>query len=81
MMSHSQLDGIDSVAHVRPVDEGDRYAIVFDFGPGRDNITCDVLDDVIIIVDGDGEQYELPIPGSTARTFMKNGILTIEVDA
>lgn len=79
MMSTTWLDGVDSVAHVRHIEEDNQEMIVLDFGPGNSDITCDVLDDTIIIIDGSGEQYELAMPWSVSRTFMKNGVLTIEV--
>jgi len=48
-----------------------------DFGPGQD-ASVDVLGDTVMVVVGD-EQYDLEIAGD-ARAFMKNGVLTIEVE-
>lgn len=40
--------------------------------------SVDVVGDTVIVLVGD-EQYELDVEGD-ARAFMKNGVLTIEVD-
>lgn len=80
MLATTSLDGIGSVAHVRHVIEDERSSLVLDFGPGTDDVSYDVLEDMILIVDADGNQYELSLSVNDSRTFMKNGILTIEVD-
>lgn len=64
-------------AVVRRYDYGDSDVVAADFGPVED-ASVDVLDDTVIAV-VEGEQYELPVDGET-RAFMKNGVLTIEVD-
>jgi len=55
----------------------DSVVFAADFGPGQD-ASVDLLDDTVIVVVGD-EQYELEIEGDT-RAFIKNGVLTVEVD-
>lgn len=45
---------------------------------GAPDASVDVLDDCIIVIAG-SEQYELSVPTEQARTFMKNGVLTIRV--
>jgi hypothetical protein len=55
----------------------DEVVFAADFGPEHD-ASVDVLDDTVIVVVGD-EQYELEIEEG-ARAFIKNGVLTIEVD-
>lgn len=50
-----------------------------DIGAGSE-ATVDVVDGTVIVVT-DGEQYEFETPEGDARAFMKNGVLTVEVDA
>ncbi|WP_299267816.1 DUF7127 family protein [Halorientalis sp.] len=62
--------------------EYDDGAVVFvaDVGVGRD-ASVDVVGDMAIVV-ADGEQYEFDIEsGEEAQAFMKNGVLTVEVNA
>ncbi|MFC6963587.1 hypothetical protein ACFQJ8_18040 [Halocatena marina] len=41
--------------------------------------SIDVVDDTAIVVIGD-EQYEFDVPAGDAQAFIKNGIVTIEVE-
>ncbi len=64
---------------VRRVERGDTVEFVADFG--RADATVDVVDDTVIVVAG-GDQHDLTVPGaSDAQVFMKNGVLTVEVNA
>lgn len=56
----------------------DGVTLAADIGPARD-ADVDVLGDTVIVV-LDGEQYELSVDGD-ADAAVKNGVLTIEVDA
>lgn len=58
-------------------DHGDWYELAADFGPGAD-LSVDVVDDTAIVVH-DGETYDIDVDGA-AQAFIKNGILTIEVN-
>jgi len=64
---------------VRQYDYEDRSTIVADLGPGTADVSVEVLDDAVIVVDGNGEQYEFELPEGDAEAFMKNGVLTIDV--
>jgi hypothetical protein len=55
----------------------DRTEFVADFGPERE-ASVDVLEDTVIVVT-DEDQYELAVDGEP-QAFMRNGILTIEVN-
>jgi len=48
-----------------------------DFGPAAD-ASVDVVGDTVIVVAGD-EQYDFAVDAD-AQAFMRNGVLTIEVD-
>ena len=53
--------------------------LVADVGPGRD-ANVDIVDDTVMVVVGD-EQYDFELPvGSDAQAFIKNGVLTVEVN-
>jgi len=41
----------------------------------------DVLDDTVIVVGPEDEQVELAVPSTPTRAFIKNGVLTIEMEA
>lgn len=62
---------------VREVSREDGMEYVIDFGAHVD--TVDVLDDAVIVVPPEGDQFEIPLPRDQAHAFMKNGVLTIEV--
>ena len=56
----------------------DSVVLAADFGyVGSSSV--DVVGDTVIVV-VDGEQYDIELEGD-ARAFMKNGVLTIEVNA
>lgn len=55
----------------------DRIEFVADFGPEHE-ASVDMLEDTVIVVT-DGDQYELDVDGD-AQAFIRNGILTIEVN-
>jgi hypothetical protein len=63
---------------LRRYDYGDETVLAADLGPERD-AAVDVVDGTAIVV-VDGEQYDLELDGD-ARAFIRNGVLTIEVDA
>ncbi|ELZ04392.1 DUF7127 family protein [Natrialba aegyptia] len=58
-------------------------AVVFavDFGAASADASVDVVDSTVLAVI-DGEQYEIDLPDGAddAHTFIKNGVLTIEVE-
>jgi len=63
---------------VRRVEYGDGVELVADFGP-VENASADVVDGTVIAV-VDGDQYDIEVDGDT-RAFIRNGVLTIEVNA
>lgn len=67
---------------VRRFEEAEPPMVVLDFGPETDALSADVVDDTLIVVDeASGEQHEYSLPAEHRRTFMRNGVLTIEVEA
>ena len=40
----------------------------------------DVLGDTVIVVRPDGEQFELSVPATPTHAFIRNGVLTIEME-
>ncbi|AXR82082.1 DUF7127 family protein [Natrarchaeobaculum sulfurireducens] len=58
----------------------DESVLAVDFGPTA-AASVDVVDGTVIVV-VDGEQYDIDLPDGAddAHTFMKNGVLTIEVE-
>ncbi|MFB6087872.1 MAG: hypothetical protein ABEJ85_05070 [Haloarculaceae archaeon] len=75
MVAIEQLD--DDVGSARH-EYDDVTVFAADFGPDR-SATVDVVDGTAIVL-ADGEQYDIDLPGEDARAFMKNGVLTIEVE-
>lgn len=63
---------------VRRFDYDDEVVLAADFGY-TESASVDVVDDTVIVV-ADCEQYDVEIEGD-ARAFMKNGVLSIEVNA
>ena len=65
---------------VRRYEYEDGPVIAVDFGTS-DDASVEVVDDTVIVVHED-EQYELDVPrqASDAQAFIKNGVLTIDLE-
>ncbi len=59
----------------------DSAVLAVDFGGHEIEATVDLVDDTVIVV-ADDQQYELDLPDGAddAHTFMKNGVLTVELE-
>ncbi|ELY95060.1 hypothetical protein C483_01811 [Natrialba hulunbeirensis JCM 10989] len=59
----------------------DKLVLVVDFGADIADSAVDVVDGTVLAV-LDGTQYEIELPDGAddAHTFIKNGVLTIEVE-
>ncbi|WP_254764586.1 DUF7127 family protein [Natrinema marinum] len=59
----------------------DGAVLAVDFGTAEADASVDLVDDTVIVVVKD-EQYEIDLPDATgdAHTFMKNGVLTVELE-
>ncbi|ADB61448.1 hypothetical protein Htur_2571 [Haloterrigena turkmenica DSM 5511] len=59
----------------------DETVLAVDFGTENADATVDLVDDTVIVVLGD-EQYDLELPDGAddAHTFIKNGVLTVELE-
>ncbi|WP_135820642.1 Hsp20/alpha crystallin family protein [Halostella litorea] len=81
-MNVSQLaDGDERVVREYRYDDG--VVIAADLGPAASDADVDVLADTAIVVTGSdetAEQIEIDLPGEDAQVFMKNGVLTIELE-
>jgi hypothetical protein len=75
-MDIDQLAGDDEQL-VREYDYEDGTVIAAELGR---NATVDVVDGVDIVVFEDGEQVEIDLPSDEVGAFMRNGVLTIEVN-
>jgi len=79
-MNITQLSrNADQLVRRYEYDDGAQLAV--DFGGEFADATIDVVDGTAIIVYGD-EQLELELPAGVneAHTFMKNGVLTIDLE-
>ena len=59
--------------------EDGTVVLAADVGAGSE-ATVDIVGDTVIVVTGE-DQYEFAVPAGDARAFIKNGVLTVEVDA
>ena len=75
MEAYKQLS--ERGAEVARREYSDRMELAADFGPAAD-ISVDVVGTTVIVV-ADGETYDVEVDG-TPQAFIKNGILTIELD-
>ena len=59
----------------------DSTVMAVDFGTEEADAAVDIVDDTVIVVLGD-DQYEIELPENTenAHTFIKNGVLTVELE-
>ena len=66
---------------VRQYEYGDDAVLAVDFGPGTET-AIDVVDGTVIVVTGDEHhEFELPAGANDADTFIRNGVLSIELEA
>jgi hypothetical protein len=72
------IERSDGAVDLRQYDYDDGRVLAADLGPGTD-AAVDVADGTVIVV-VDGEQHEVEAPGEDARAFIRNGVLTVEVD-
>ncbi|MFB6084301.1 MAG: hypothetical protein ABEJ94_08665 [Halorientalis sp.] len=79
MNDQEQFVAADGPVGRREYEDGS-VLFVADLGVGRE-ASVDVVGDTAIVVAGD-EQYEFDVEdGEDAQAFIKNGVLTVEVDA
>jgi HSP20 family molecular chaperone IbpA len=64
---------------VRRYEYDDGALIAADLGPETTDVSVEVLEDAVIVVTGDDDQYEFDVADGDAEAFMKNGVLTIYV--
>ncbi|MCU4924415.1 Hsp20/alpha crystallin family protein [Halobacteria archaeon AArc-dxtr1] len=67
---------------VRRYEYGDDSVLAVDLGAEREDVSAEVLGTTVIVADDD-EQYEFELPEAAdadAHTFIKNGVLTIELE-
>jgi hypothetical protein len=62
---------------VRRVEYDDVTQVAVDFGP-RADLSVDIVDETVIVIDDDS-QYEIDV-SEGAQAFISNGVLTIEVE-
>ena len=74
------MSGTDSEPLIRRIETTDPERIVIDFGASEEGVSTDVVDNTIIIIGPDNQQLEFELPDTNARTFMQNGVLTIEIE-
>ena len=65
----------------RQYDYDDGTVLAVDFGTDASDASVDLVDGTVIVV-YDDEQYEFELPdgASDAHTFIKNGVLTVELE-
>ncbi|MDS0474923.1 Hsp20/alpha crystallin family protein [Natrinema sp. 1APR25-10V2] len=65
----------------RRYDYDDSTVLAVDFGTDEADASVDFVDDTVIVV-VDDEQYEIDLPAEVgdAHTFIKNGVLTVELE-
>lgn len=76
----SSLEAVDNLSIREFSDDGGRTFVV-DFGPQATDLEVDVVDGTMIVfAPGRDDQVDVELPPGEARTFIKNGVLTIEVE-
>jgi len=81
-MNVNQLvDGDERVVREYRYDDG--VVLAADLGPSTAETDVNVLSDTAVVVTGSGEdaeRVEIDLPEEDAQVFMKNGVLTIELE-
>jgi hypothetical protein len=62
----------------RTVETADGIEYVLDVGP-TDEASAEVVDDTVIVI-ADGEQQEFDAPAGDSEAFIHNGVLTIRTE-
>ena len=77
---------IEQFAHsderlVREYDYADGALLAVDFGSVSSEATAEVVDGTVIVVIGEEQhEFELPAAMTDAQAFIRNGVLTIELE-
>ncbi|ELY55241.1 hypothetical protein C491_16027 [Natronococcus amylolyticus DSM 10524] len=59
----------------------DGSVLAVDFGTASTDAAADIADGTVIVVDGDDQyEFELPDGAADAHTFIRNGVLTVELE-
>jgi hypothetical protein len=65
----------------RRYDYEDESVLAVDFGTASADASVDLVDGTVIVVDGDDQhEFELPDGATDAHMFIRNGVLTIELE-
>lgn len=72
-----QFEREDIIA--RQYEYEDYTVLAADFGAGTTDGVVDVVDGTAILAI-DGDEFDLALPEGETRAFMKNGVVTIEVE-
>ncbi|WP_265111960.1 DUF7127 family protein [Halosolutus halophilus] len=65
----------------RQYEYDDEMVVAVDFGATETDASVDLVDDtVIVVVDEEQYEFELPVDAHDAHTFIKNGVLTVEME-
>ena len=71
----------DGKPFMRTVEETDPPMLVMDLGEHADHVKTDVIGETLIVVnEATDTQFEYQLPSALRRTFMQNGVLTIEIE-
>lgn len=66
---------------VRRYDYDAESILAVDFGPAGPEASVDVVDGTVIVVtDDDQYEFDLPEHATDAHTFIRNGVLTLELE-
>ena len=78
-MHLNQFTGDNYVA--RQYEYDDEAVLAVDFGSERTDATVDVVDGTVsVVVDDDQYEFDLPAGVTDPHTFIRNGVLTIELE-
>ncbi|MFP8958652.1 Hsp20/alpha crystallin family protein [Natrialbaceae archaeon A-CW3] len=79
-MNYSQF-ARDGDRLVRQYQYDDESVLAVDFGDIGDDATVDVVDGTVIVVLSDDQfEFDLPAQARDAQAFIKNGVLTVELE-
>ncbi|MDG5761137.1 Hsp20/alpha crystallin family protein [Natronococcus sp. A-GB1] len=71
--------GGEQIARRYEYEDGSVLAV--DFGTASTDAAADIVDGTVIVVDGDDQyEFELPDGATDAHTFIRNGVLTVELE-
>lgn len=79
-MTHIEQLIRDETVLGRQYEYEDSTTYAFDLGAGASAAVDVIGETIVLVVDGDQQEFDLPVDETDPQAFIHNGVLTIEVE-